>query len=203
MESRATGKLYAAKTFNKEIVSATSKAHAKVILTFSIKRINLLQQAALINEIEIMRSLNHENIIRLYYVFETEKYVYLVMELVQGKPLQDVLKKTNFVMNDWSETRVMETIRSILDALSYIKSKGLMHRDLKPGNMLLEKTGGRIKIIDFGLATQISASDYLFKKCGTPGYIAPEVFKYDSKIPSTNYDDKCDVFSAGCIFFYM
>jgi len=188
IESRATGKHYAAKTFNKEIVSATSKAHAK---------------AALINEIDIMRTIHHENIIRLYFVYETEKYVYLVMELVQGKPLQDVLKKTNFVMNDWSESRVMETIRSILDALNYIKSKGLMHRDLKPGNMLIEKHGGKIKIIDFGLATFINASDYLFKKCGTPGYIAPEVFKYDSKVPSTFYDDKCDVFSAGCIFFYM
>jgi len=93
-------------------------------------------------------------------------------------------------------------IRSILAALAYQASKGLMHRDLKPDNILLDKDS-KIKIADFGLATLIDLPEYIFKKCGTPGYIAPEVFKYDQKNPSTNYDHRCDVFSAGCIFFYM
>ena len=148
-----------------------------------------------------MRSLNHDNIIKLHEVHESEKNIYLIMELVQGKPLQDILKRSSF-LSDWPETRIMEMIRSMLDSLVYITSKGLMHRDLKPANILIEKRG-KVKIIDFGLATHIKATDYIFKKCGTPGYIAPEVFKYDVKVPGTYYDEKCDIFSVGCIMYYM
>jgi len=148
-----------------------------------------------------MRELNHENIIRLYEVHETDKSIYLVMELIQGKPLQDVLRRSTF-QEDYSDSRVSGMIYSIIDSLAYIASKGIMHRDLKPANILLDKSG-KIKIIDFGLATYIKASDYIFKKCGTPGYIAPEVFEYDEKVPSTFYNDRCDIFSAGCIMYYM
>lgn len=93
-------------------------------------------------------------------------------------------------------------MRSILDALAYLSSKGIMHRDLKPDNILIAK-GGEVKIVDFGLATYIDSSDYIHKKCGTPGYIAPEVFKYNPKDPKTIYDERCDVYSAGCILFNM
>lgn len=153
------------------------------------------------NEIEIMRTLDHENIIKLYEVHETEKSIYLVQELVVGKCLQDVLKKSNF-KEECSGVKVVNMIRSILDALNYVASKGIMHRDLKPDNILVDKDF-KIKIIDFGLATFVDVPEYIFKKCGTPGYIAPEVFKYDVKNPATNYNQQCDVFSAGCILFYM
>ncbi len=56
-----------------------------------------------------------------------------------------------------------------------------MHRDLKPENIILQKSGNlsEIKIVDFGLGTLIHSDDYIFKKCGTPGFVAPEVFKVD------------------------
>lgn len=155
----------------------------------------------MINEIDIMRCLSHENIIQLYEVYETEKSIYLVLELIQGKALQDVLKKPTF-RETYSEVKVTNLIRSLLDALAYLAEKGIMHRDLKPDNILLDKND-KLKVVDFGLATFINLETYIFKKCGTPGYIAPEVFKYDEKNPATSYDDRCDVFSAGCIFFYM
>jgi len=155
----------------------------------------------MLNEIDIMRCLDHENVIKLYEVYETEKSIYLVLELIQGKSLQEVLKKSTF-REEYSEVKIINMIRSILDALAYQAAKGVMHRDLKPDNILLDK-GDKIKIADFGLATFIDVDEYIFKKCGTPGYIAPEVFKYDQKNPSTYYNDKCDVFSAGCILFYM
>lgn len=148
-----------------------------------------------------MRVLNHDNVIQLYEVYETEKSIYLVLELIQGKSLQEVLKKPTF-KEQYSEVKIINLIRSLLDALAYLASKNVMHRDLKPENILLDK-GEKIKIVDFGLATFIDLDEYIFKKCGTPGYIAPEVFKYDAKVPTTHYDDRCDVFSAGCILFYM
>lgn len=186
VESKIDGKSYAAKAFVKETLNITSKTNTK---------------AALINEIEIMRVLDHDNIIRLHEVHETDKSIYLVMELIQGKPLQDVLRKPTFV-EDHSEAQIMNMFESMLDALNYIASLGMMHRDLKPANILVER-GGKIKIIDFGLATYVNAQDYIFKKCGTPGYIAPEVFNYDPKSSSTFYNESCDIFSAGCIFYFL
>lgn len=155
----------------------------------------------MLNEIEIMRALDHENVIKVYEVFETEKSIYLVLELIQGKSLQELLKKPNF-KEEFNEVKIINMFRAILDALAYLALKGVMHRDLKPDNILLDK-GDKIKIVDFGLATFIDVEDYLFKKCGTPGYIAPEVFKFDAKNPTTAYDHRCDVFSAGAILFYM
>lgn len=186
VESKTTGKMFAVKAFTKESVIISNKSNAK---------------PSMLNEIDIMRFLDHDNIIKLYEVYETDKSIYLVLELIQGKSLQDVLKKSNF-REEYSEVKIINMIRSILDALAYLASKGIMHRDLKPDNILLDK-GEKIKIVDFGLATFIDVPEYIFKKCGTPGYIAPEVFKYDPKSSNTNYDDKCDVFSAGAILFYM
>ena len=155
----------------------------------------------MINEIDIMRTVEHDNVIQLYDVYETEKSIYLVLELIQGKSLQDILKKSNF-REEYNETKILNMIRMILEALGYLSSKNIMHRDLKPDNILVDKSD-KIKIVDFGLATFINVKEYIFKKCGTPGYIAPEVFKYDPKNSTTFYDDKCDVLSAGCILFYM
>jgi serine/threonine protein kinase len=186
VESKQNQKQYAVKAFTKESVIISNKANAK---------------PSMINEIDIMRSVSHENVIQLYDVYETEKSIYLVLELIQGKSLQDILKKSNF-REEFSELKCINMIRMILDALAYLSTKSIMHRDLKPDNILLDK-GEKIKIVDFGLATFINVPEYIFKKCGTPGYIAPEVFKYDAKNPTTFYDDKCDVFSAGCILYYM
>jgi len=184
VESKSTNKNFAVKAFTKESLVISNKNNAR---------------PSMINEIDIMRVTEHENIIKLYEVYETERSIYLVLELIQGKSLQDVLKKSGFKDN---EPRTLNVISSILDALAYLASKGIMHRDLKPDNILIDK-GDKVKIVDFGLATFIDVPEYIFKKCGTPGYIAPEVFKYDPKNPATFYNDRCDAFSAGCILYYM
>ena len=83
----------------------------------------------MLNEIDIMRALDHEHVIKLYEVYETEKSIYLVLELIQGKSLQELLKKQAF--KEESEVKIINAARSILDALAYLASKGVMHRDLK------------------------------------------------------------------------
>lgn len=79
----------------------------------------------------------------------------------------------------------------------------IMHRDLKPENIMLLKKGdlNTLKIVDFGLATYFDVEKYLFAKCGTPGYVAPEIANATEKNPK--YGPPCDIFSVGVIFFKM
>ena len=145
-----------------------------------------------------MKQLDHKYITQLHQVFETENSLYLVLELIEGQTLENILKKTT----KFNETKYKDLIKKILEALVYLGSQNIIHRDLKPDNILVDKNNS-IKIIDFGLATKIDGKEYIFQKCGTPGYIAPEVFKYDKNKPETTYNQKCDVFGVGCILFYM
>ena len=77
-----------------------------------------------------------------------------------------------------------------------------MHRDLKPENLMLKdkKKIYKLKIIDMGLGTCIQDKPYIYKRCGTPGFVAPEVIMYGKEM---KYDLKCDIFSAGVIFYIL
>lgn len=77
-----------------------------------------------------------------------------------------------------------------------------MHRDLKPENILfVNMNRNSLKIADFGLATKVDVITYHYSKCGTPGYIAPEVLNFDSM--KTTYGKICDIFSVGAIFYRL
>jgi calcium-dependent protein kinase len=89
-------------------------------------------------------------------------------------------------------------ISKLLWALEYIHERGIMHRDIKPENLILkDENEYDIKLADFGLAEKMDKKELLFKRCGTPGYVAPEVLE-DKK-----YDTKVDVYSAGVILYIL
>lgn len=84
----------------------------------------------------------------------------------------------------------------LLQALLYLHAKGIVHRDLKPENMLFEKGTNSLKLIDFGIAVRHDGKEPLTSRIGTPYYIAPEVLL-------KQYGEKCDLWSAGVIFYMM
>jgi serine/threonine protein kinase len=97
-------------------------------------------------------------------------------------------------------------MKGILSGLREMHSKRIMHRDIKPENILFREKNAysdenNICIADFGLATTQNVQKYLFFRCGTPGYIAPEVLNITD--PYEKYSEKCDVFSAGAIMFQL
>ncbi|XP_037774914.1 serine/threonine-protein kinase PLK4-like [Penaeus monodon] len=144
----------------------------------AIKKINKSEIAAggLINrvrqEVTIHSKLNHPAILKLYAFFEDQSFVYLVLELCSRGELQKHIKSLRRVLN---EDEAREYLSQVVAGMLYLHSQSIMHRDLTLSNLLLDNNG-RVKIADFGLATQLRRpDDRHMTMCGTPNYISPEV----------------------------
>jgi calcium/calmodulin-dependent protein kinase I len=129
-------------------------------------------RAGLINEMNIMRLLNHPNIIRLYEVYEGEHHIYFVMEYLKGGELfERVTKKGHYLEKD-----AALLFSKFLSGLAFMHENKVMHRDIKPENIILKDPYSfEVKLADFGLADYEMKKERLFTRCGTPGYVAPEI----------------------------
>lgn len=143
----------------------------------------------------MLRMLDHPNITELYEIFESGKYIHLVLPLLAGGELFDSIKAKGL----YKESDAVRVMHQFLSALAYMHDLNIVHRDLKPENLLLtKKFSNEIKIADFGLAHILKdPSEKLSLACGSPGYVAPEVLK------ELGYGTASDVFSAGVIFYVM
>ena len=185
VEDKATRAKFAVKAFSKEYLMSQAKG-----------------KDSLVNEIQVMQKLRHPNIMNLEEVHESKNSIYLVLELLEGGELFNFISsKSTIAIQD-----VGRMMKHLLDALSYLSDKRIMHRDLKPENMILREkadlSGSTLKLVDFGLSTLCDVPEYLFKRCGTPGYVAPEIINAPSN-ENVRYTPKCDVFSAGVIFYIL
>ena len=144
----------------------------------------------LINEIQIQSSLDHPSIVKLHTFFEDSESVYLLLELCEGGEL------FTHIQGPLSEEETRDLMTQLVDGVGYLHSKGIIHRDLKLGNLFLTHDKRSLKIGDFGLAAQLSSAqaerDTL---CGTPNYISPEV------LMRKPYGLSSDVWSIGCILY--
>ena len=148
----------------------------------------------LFEEIQILRSLDHPNIVKIFEYFEDMRRYYIVMEYCRGGELfQEVLRQEHF-----SEQTAATILQQLFSAVGYLHSNNIMHRDLKPENILLEDSGDflNIKLIDFGTAIRFNPGSKLRTIVGTAYYIAPEVLK-------GAYTEKCDMWSCGVIIYIL
>jgi serine/threonine protein kinase len=148
-----------------------------------------------------MKAIIHPNIIELVEIHESQNSLYLVMELLEGGEI------FNLNQGKLDNESTFLIFKGVLKALVALDKHGIMHRDLKPDNIILKKKGVKmrdniLKLVDFGLATYQDVDEYLFKRCGTPGFVAPEVINA-KRGENVKYNTKCDVFSVGIIFFFM
>lgn len=87
----------------------------------------------------------------------------------------------------------------VLKGLEYLHNEKIIHRDIKPSNLVFAKPDQKdIIIVDFGLSIKSTAKEYYFPKCGTPGYVAPEIMRIKRK--TDTYSNLCDMFSLGVVF---
>ncbi|KAM9935822.1 hypothetical protein OXX80_004602 [Metschnikowia pulcherrima] len=156
-------------------------------------------------ELDILRQLDHPNIVRLKSFYEDIENYYLVMELVPGGDLMDFVAANGAIGED--ATQVIT--KQILDGIAYVHKLGISHRDLKPDNILIMQDDPIVvKITDFGLAKISDNATFMKTFCGTLAYVAPEVItgKYDSQAsqdPDSNYSNLVDIWSLGCLVYVL
>ena len=154
----------------------------------------------IINEIKIMRAICFPHIIELEAIYETDNSYYMILPLFKGGNLKERIRKSTFL----SEKESAKILKVLLKSLNYLHAHQIMHRDLKPENILFKTTKFEVNDIflaDFGLAAYVGRNCHSIHRCGTPGYIAPEIL-YINEFSSA-YDTKCDIFSLGIIFYTM
>ncbi|XP_041864512.1 serine/threonine-protein kinase 36 isoform X2 [Melanotaenia boesemani] len=143
-------------------------------------------------EIEIMRGLQHPNIVQLYDSFETETEVVVVTEFAEGQLFQILEDDGNL-----PESQVREIACQLVSALYYLHSHRILHRDMKPQNILIGKSGV-VKLCDFGFARAMSVSTLVLTSIkGTPLYMSPEL------VEEKPYDHTADLWSLGCILYEL
>lgn len=152
------------------------------------------ERVKLLNEIEILKQLDHPNILKLFEFFQDQKRFFLVTEFCNGGELFDKIAEEQY----FSETDAAKIIKQILSAVNYCHQRSIVHRDLKPENILLNRdlNDPKITIIDFGTSGVFDPDQKMQQKYGTPYYIAPEVL-------GNSYDEKCDLWSIGVILYIL
>lgn len=163
---------------------------AKAVSKKKLKNIPRFRQ-----EIDIMKNLDHPNIVKLFETFEDDEKIYLIMELCTGGELFDKIVKKGF----FTEAYACFIMKQIFGVVNYLHIRHIAHRDLKPENFIFyDRTPeSLLKIIDFGLASYFTdESPEMKTKAGTPYYVSPQVL-------SGSFDCKCDIWSAGVLFYIL
>ncbi|PFH50830.1 hypothetical protein AMATHDRAFT_60295 [Amanita thiersii Skay4041] len=197
----------------------------------TVKRDNLTAKLFdnLQSEIQILKSLSHRHITRLIDIVRAERHIYLIMEFCAGGDLTNYIKKRGRVegleyipspgappqyyphprTGGLNEVVVRSFLRQLARALKFLRHRNLIHRDIKPQNLLLnpaapdELARGHplgvpiLKVADFGFARSLPNAMMAETLCGSPLYMAPEILRYEK------YDAKADLWSVGAVLYEM
>ncbi|CAK72784.1 unnamed protein product (macronuclear) [Paramecium tetraurelia] len=197
----SSAKVYSARSALDQRVYAV-KAIEKAFLKIS-ENANGLR--AFQSEVQILRALQQyeNNFLVFKEIYEGDNTLYVVTSYLEGLSLSEELDKAKTLPNRRLPINNVRTImRKLLGNLKILHSHRIIHRDLKPDNLMFSRKNDytSLVLVDFGLATSELLDKYLFPKCGTPGYVAPEVLSSRS---DQRYNCKVDIFSAGCIFYKL
>ena len=195
-------------TYSK-IYVVQNKKDFKLYCCKEILKSKIADLAKFKNEINILSKVDHPNIIRLYEIFEDDRYISLIMELCQGGELFQKINELAEKDESFSEKEAVKIFKQLMLAICYCHSQGICHRDLKPENILFlnKNPDSPIKIIDFGLSKIFGEIKPIMKgnkveknimslRVGTAYYMSPEVLQ-------GNYDNKCDIWACGVILYIM
>jgi WD40 repeat protein len=155
-----------------------------------------LQQERFLREAKATAKIQNDHIVTIYYVGEENGVPFLAMQLLQGESMESWLHRGQ----QPTPGQAVRLGRETAQGLAAAHSRGLIHRDIKPGNLWLEAPRGRVKILDFGLARATSGDKNLTSSgaiVGTPAYMAPEQAR------GLSVDARADLFSLGVVLFRL
>lgn len=177
----------------REAVSRRS-GRAVAVKSFKIAELKPKQRGNLVREVSCHSAVEHPNVAKLEAVYETPQDVVLVVERLDGGELFARMVADDR-MNECSSAVI---ITQVLRALAFLHSHGIVHRDVKPENIMFEEQGGEaVKLIDFGFSCFRGSEDARRQMCGTVQYVAPEILQ------RKGFGSKSDVWSAGAVLYTM
>lgn len=161
------------------------------LITQSLRR-STMATIRLHNEVRLARQVSHPNVCRVYDIGESDGLHFLTMEFVDGEDLAHLLKR----IGRFPQDKGIEIARRICAALSAAHERGVLHRDLKPGNVMLSSSG-RVVVTDFGLAAIPEDSYAVQSRSGTPAYMAPE------QVAAGPVSVRSDIYSLGLVLYEL
>jgi len=189
------GKCLGEGTFGKVRKGVHLLSGVKVAIKILMKKriVDVADVERVAREITILKKVKHINIIRLFEVVDTPKYIFLIMEFAEGGELFDYIVKCHRV----PEAESCRVMHMIINAVDHCHKNNIIHRDLKPENLLLDRRNV-IKLVDFGLGNIVEPGQLLKTACGSPCYAAPEMIagmKYEGTM--------VDIWSMGVILYAL
>ena len=159
------------------------------------RKLDYVEREMMRNEVSILNLLHHENIVKLYDVFHSQKSMILILEYIQGEELIKVIKSGTL-----SEQQIKSIIFQLVKAINHIHTFGILHRDIKPENIILirdpeDNSKYLLKLLDFGFASFELQNSLNIIHCGTFGYSAPEILKKEP------YSKSIDMWSIGIVAY--
>ena len=186
------------------IYKATNKKDNKIYAIKEIKNNN--SKKVIEREKMLLENVSHQNIIRFYSSFVENNINYFVLEFFDGEDLENLSKKYKN-MNPPQyipQSLIIIILKGIINGLLYLHSRNIMHRDITPDNIMIDKNYV-VKITDFGISKMCNLDE--FSKgtiVGKNGYASPEIYKaFFYNLDYANYNFKTDVFSLGVTMFYI
>ena len=169
------------------------------IKAISVSKLTAKQTESTLNEIRIICSVSHPNIVEYHdaFVDEANKDLYVIMEFLGGGDLSDNIEYMQKSNGKFSEKQIWGYVLQILQGLAELHKRGVIHRDVKPANLFLSADKKRLKIGDMNTSKILQNDSMTQTVIGTPYYLAPEIWL------NAKYDYRCDVFSLGCVVYEL
>lgn len=184
-----------------EVFIARDKQRNELCAVKVLERSNDEHAKLIDRELAVLKMLNHANIVQIYDIFDSTRETYVVMEYLAGGELLDLITESDHL----SERNSKQVIREVLQAIQYLHVRGIVHRDVKPENILCVNRAWplRVKLTDFGLSKMVGIpkaggmESVMRSQCGTAYYLAPEIANNQA------YSKPVDLWACGVVLYVM
>uniref|UniRef100_A0A915DF96 non-specific serine/threonine protein kinase n=1 Tax=Ditylenchus dipsaci TaxID=166011 RepID=A0A915DF96_9BILA len=148
-----------------------------------------------VNEARIISRLKHKNIVQCFETYRSARSIYMVLEYMEGGNLDALIKARE--ERSFSDQTVLSYCLQISGALAYVHSKSIVHRDVKPSNILLDAEYKIVKLADFGISVELDDGKQASGRLGTSAYMSPEILE------GREFDFKADIWALGCVLYEL